>query len=481
MDTFDPYYNYYQSIVHTIIISILENLALYLESLIFASDKSISITDLKTTVNTHFKSKLKVVALEEAIDSLTQKYQSDNFSFELVCINEGYQFMTKGAYHPVIGQHLRLESKKKLSKSALETLAIISYKQPSTKSQIESIRGVNCDYAVQKLLEKELIEMKGREEGPGRPLLYGTTQKFMDHFGLSDLNELPKLKEFETNEDNVIGLEEGEANSDINTEQNENNNLSNNENDEVIDLDADSQSEPTSEEEQTEVNEVMEQTDDSPEETTDTTDVLNDDADSDNEDDSALSKDVDNDELAVDNDVVDPSEDSYEEAIQDELTDVENNEEIQIENDEAMDESLSDSEDSSHNDLTNDSDDQEIQIESEVISESEDDTEESNHDEIPHIEANEETEVSNDTFDYESKATEETDNSHIDVLDSDSAERNDENTIEPSSESDVVKEEASLDEEMHPEEDTHINTNSQSEPDKSEDVTLVDDLLKNEE
>ena len=177
-----------------------------MESLIFASDKALQIQDLRATLNTHFKTKVKEKEIVASIESLQNKYLSEDFAFEVICINGGYQFMTKGAYHPVVGQHLRLESKKKLSKAALETLAIISYKQPATKSHIESIRGVNCDYSIQKLLEKELIEMKGRAEGPGRPLIYGTSPKFMNHFGLQSLNELPKLKEFDVDEENSIGL-----------------------------------------------------------------------------------------------------------------------------------------------------------------------------------------------------------------------------------------------------------------------------------
>jgi len=188
----------------------LENLTLYIESLIFASDKAIQLQDLRTTLNTHFKTKVKEKEIEASIEVLKEKYLSDDFSFEIICINGGYQFMTKGAYHPVVGQHLRLESKKKLSRAALETLAIISYKQPATKSHIESIRGVNCDYSIQKLLEKELVEMQGRAEGPGRPLLYGTSPKFMNHFGLQSLNELPKLKEFDTDDENTIGINEEE-------------------------------------------------------------------------------------------------------------------------------------------------------------------------------------------------------------------------------------------------------------------------------
>lgn len=172
--------------------------------MIFASSKPLHINDINQTLSVHFDTAVKEEDLLESIESLKEKYKDPNYSFEIVEIANGYQFMSKGAYYPVIGQYLKLESKKKLSRSALETLAIISYKQPMTRSQIEAIRGVNCDYAVQKLLDKELVVMVGRAEGPGRPLLYGTTEKFMDHFGLKDLKELPQLKEFEI-EENTIG------------------------------------------------------------------------------------------------------------------------------------------------------------------------------------------------------------------------------------------------------------------------------------
>ena len=187
----------------------MESLSLYIESLIFASEKSISISTLKQTLNTHFDNKFKEEEIVEAIEELKVKFNDPQHSFEIVEIADGYQFMTKGAYYPLLSQHLRIESKRKLSKSALETLAIISYKQPTAKSSIEGIRGVNCDYAVQKLLEKELIEIAGRDEGPGRPLLYGTTTKFLNHFGLKNLKELPKLKEFDL-EENTVGLKEEE-------------------------------------------------------------------------------------------------------------------------------------------------------------------------------------------------------------------------------------------------------------------------------
>jgi segregation and condensation protein B len=119
--------------------------------------------------------------------------------------------MTKGAYHPTVSTFLRQNTHKKLSKSALETLSIIAYKQPVTKSEIELIRGVNSDFSVHKLLDKELIEIAGRSEGPGRPLLYQTTGKFMDYFGLKSMDELPKLKDIEPDVNQIGNPEPDDA------------------------------------------------------------------------------------------------------------------------------------------------------------------------------------------------------------------------------------------------------------------------------
>lgn len=145
--------------------------------------------------------------VSEAIDKLTDQYRSDNFAFELNHTGGGYQFLTKPAYQTSIGILLKQQSKKRLSNSAMETLSIIAYKQPVTKGEMEQVRGVNCDYSVQKLLEKGLVEIKGKSEGIGRPLLYGTSDQFMEYFGINDIAELPTLKDFST-EENVIGEEE---------------------------------------------------------------------------------------------------------------------------------------------------------------------------------------------------------------------------------------------------------------------------------
>ncbi len=166
--------------------------------------------DIKNSLQSHTEVKFKDKEIAEALEILETKYEDEKYPFHIVGIAGGYQFMTKSAYYPLVSQYLKIESKKRLSKAALETLAIISYKQPITKSGIESIRGVNCDYSVQKLLEKELLEIAGRAEGPGRPLLYTTSEKFMNHFGLKSLKDLPKIQEFEI-EGDEIGIPETEA------------------------------------------------------------------------------------------------------------------------------------------------------------------------------------------------------------------------------------------------------------------------------
>ena len=175
----------------------MEKLALYIESLIFASEQAVSQADISSTLKDSFEVSVKEAEIEKALEELVKKYSAEDYSMEIVAINDGYQFMSKGAFHHVIGTLLKLQSNKKLSRTALETLSIIAYKQPVSKTDIELIRGVNCDYTIQKLLEKELVEIIGRAEGPGRPLLYGTSEKFMNYFGIKSIKDLPKLRDLE--------------------------------------------------------------------------------------------------------------------------------------------------------------------------------------------------------------------------------------------------------------------------------------------
>jgi segregation and condensation protein B len=176
----------------------------HIEALIFCSPSPIKLADLKSCLSEMFNADVPENDITAAIGRLTDKYLLEDFSFQLNKSAGGYQFLTKPAYQASIGIMLKQQSKKRLSTSAMETLSIIAYKQPVSKTEVETIRGVNCDYAVQKLLEKGLIEIQGKGDGVGRPLIYGTSQKFMEYFGISELSELPTPKDF-SQEVNSIG------------------------------------------------------------------------------------------------------------------------------------------------------------------------------------------------------------------------------------------------------------------------------------
>ena len=175
------------------------NLIPHIEALIFASDKpltSLDITDLLNNAFSFMEDKISLDQAEAAIDGITEKYASEFYPFEMRQSGGGWQFLTKKEYHKTIGQLNGDKFLKRLSSAALETLSIIAYKQPVTKGEIESIRGVSSDYAVQKLLEKELIIISGRNEKmPGHPLVYCTSRNFMDYFGINSADDLPKIKE----------------------------------------------------------------------------------------------------------------------------------------------------------------------------------------------------------------------------------------------------------------------------------------------
>lgn len=181
----------------------MERLAQHIESLIFTAESPVTIEEISSTLEATFGMKFPPAELERTIQHLSDRYQDEESAIEIVHMEEGYRMLTKGAYHQTVGNWLKLTSKRRLSKSALETLSIIAYKQPVTKTEMEQIRGVSCDYSIQKLLEKELVEISGRSDGPGRPLLYGTSRKFMDYFGLGSLADLPRLKEFAPPESSI--------------------------------------------------------------------------------------------------------------------------------------------------------------------------------------------------------------------------------------------------------------------------------------
>jgi len=181
----------------------MEPLQQHIESLIFASEDPITIKEMKAVLEEVLGTPFRKNEIEEALGKLQELYARDDRALEIVEIAGGYQMLTKPAYHHTVGTYLKLTTRKRLSRAALETLAIVAYKQPVPKSELEKIRGVNCDYALQKLLEKELVSIVGRSEGPGRPLLYGTSQKFMDYFGLKGLEDLPRPKDFKEPEQEI--------------------------------------------------------------------------------------------------------------------------------------------------------------------------------------------------------------------------------------------------------------------------------------
>ncbi len=175
------------------------NIIPHIEAVIFASDKALTSLEITELINNAFgfmEDKILLDQVESAIEGIIEKYNSEFYPFEIRQSGGGWQFLTKKDYHKTIAQLNGDKFLKRLSAAALETLAIIAYKQPITKSEIEAIRGVNCDYAVQRLLEKELVIITGRNESmPGKPLIYATSKSFMDYFGINSADELPKIKE----------------------------------------------------------------------------------------------------------------------------------------------------------------------------------------------------------------------------------------------------------------------------------------------
>jgi segregation and condensation protein B len=180
-----------------------EHLDTYVESLVFVAQQPIKREEIRYNLENALQTRIEPAQIDAALERLRDKFWDDRFAIEIVEVAEGFQFVTKGAYHHIAGHYLKQLTKKRLSKVALETLAIIAYKQPVSRAEIEQIRGVNADYAIDKLLEKELIEIAGRSTGPGKPLLYGTSSKFMDYFGLRSMDDLPQLKEFQMPEDSI--------------------------------------------------------------------------------------------------------------------------------------------------------------------------------------------------------------------------------------------------------------------------------------
>ncbi len=170
-----------------------------IESIIFASDEPLAEKDLLNVIREIDGDdvKLKLGELNELVEELNSDYKETGRAFKIIKIAGGYAFATNKEYAKYVGFLTTEKSKRRLSQSALETLALIAYKQPITKPEIEAIRGVSSDYMLSTLLDKKLIKIEGRAETIGRPLLYGTTDEFLKYFGLNAITDLPKPREIE--------------------------------------------------------------------------------------------------------------------------------------------------------------------------------------------------------------------------------------------------------------------------------------------
>ncbi len=162
------------------------------EALIFASDGPVTESRISSVIE-----ELSATQVQRIIEELNQEYEEQNHAFRIKRIAGGFQFVTCAEFAHYIKKYYKGRSRSRLSRAALETLAIIAFKQPISRPEIDLIRGVNSDGVVKTLLERNLIQISGRAETVGHALLYTTTQEFLQHFGINDISELPKPKEIE--------------------------------------------------------------------------------------------------------------------------------------------------------------------------------------------------------------------------------------------------------------------------------------------
>lgn len=176
-----------------------KSLKLIVEALLFASEKPLSVKEIHSVLTD-----TKQADIFSALRVLKYEYEAMSRSFALMEVGEGYQFRSRSEFGAYILKMMQA-SPARLSRATMETLAIIAYKQPIMRQEIERIRGVDVGGILRALLEKDLIKIMGRENLPGRPLVYGTTRKFLEIFGLRDIDSLPKLKELK-----ALGIEEND-------------------------------------------------------------------------------------------------------------------------------------------------------------------------------------------------------------------------------------------------------------------------------
>ncbi len=178
------------------------NLRPWIQALVFCATEPITVEQIDLCLRESLDvPDLTAEAILTTLAAIDAEMAAAGMAFRVRAVAGGYQLLTEPAYQTAVEALVKQKSRRRLSTSMLETLAIIAYKQPITKSAVEQIRGVGCDYVVQKLLEKELIELRGKAETVGRPVLYGTTARFLHGFGLNALRDLPQLRDVAADED----------------------------------------------------------------------------------------------------------------------------------------------------------------------------------------------------------------------------------------------------------------------------------------
>ncbi|MFN3531931.1 MAG: SMC-Scp complex subunit ScpB [Candidatus Brocadia sp.] len=170
----------------------IEEIKPIVESLIFAAEEPITLRKLTDIIEG-----VDSAQIQEAITQLKNDYDVQGRSFQIEEVAGGYQLFTRPEYYEWIAKLRKKSGETKLSQAALETLAIIAYKQPILRANLEAIRGVQSGQIIRLLMEKGLVKVVGRDESLGHPLLYGTTKKFLEYFGLKDIKDLPKIEELE--------------------------------------------------------------------------------------------------------------------------------------------------------------------------------------------------------------------------------------------------------------------------------------------
>ncbi len=169
-----------------------------IEALIFASEEPIPGSKIREIiVDNEEQIEITEETVSDFVDKLNERYDENGLSFRIQALGGGYTFVTEKKYHYWLSIFQHENAYRKLSQSAIESLAIVAYRQPITKPEVDQIRGVDSGYILRQLMEKALIEVSGRADSPGKPLLYRTTKHFLRHFGINSVDELPKPREID--------------------------------------------------------------------------------------------------------------------------------------------------------------------------------------------------------------------------------------------------------------------------------------------